>query len=47
MKRIVVVLVLVGLSVSCGPKRLGCGPGRCDNSVKEKPLEKKNSKSIV
>lgn len=30
MKKVALVLLLSGFAISCGPKRLGCGPGRCD-----------------
>ncbi|RKS00734.1 hypothetical protein C8C84_0360 [Flavobacterium sp. 102] len=30
MKKILAIFVLVSFITSCGPKRLGCGPGRCD-----------------
>lgn len=30
MKKIIIIAVLLGFLTSCGPKRLGCGPGRCD-----------------
>lgn len=30
MRKVVIVLVLCGFVISCGPRRLGCGPGRCD-----------------
>jgi hypothetical protein len=30
MKKSLLFIVLIGLLVSCGPRRLGCGPGRCE-----------------
>ncbi len=37
MKKTYVLLLLSCIITSCGPKRLGCGPGRCDL---EKPTQK-------
>jgi hypothetical protein len=42
MKKIVALLLLSGFITSCGPKRLGCGPGRCEvenPTLKTKPLK--------
>ncbi|NNT71835.1 hypothetical protein HKT18_06360 [Flavobacterium sp. IMCC34852] len=30
MKKILVLLLLFCFLTSCGPRRLGCGPSRCD-----------------
>ncbi|WP_262488002.1 hypothetical protein [Flavobacterium enshiense] len=30
MRKVLLIVALIGLIVSCGPKRLGCGPGRCE-----------------
>jgi hypothetical protein len=38
MKSPLIVLLLLILFGSCGPKRLGCGPKRCE--VKPTPTEK-------
>jgi hypothetical protein len=44
MKKIILLLLLIAVFSSCGPKRLGCGPGRCiiekENSVLEKKFPK-------
>ncbi|WP_161625326.1 hypothetical protein [Flavobacterium suncheonense] len=45
MKRIIVTVILAGFAVSCGPRRLGCGPGRCDNS-KPQPLTERNIRNV-
>jgi hypothetical protein len=40
MKKIIALLLLFGFITSCGPKRLGCGPGRCEV---ENPTQKRTS----
>jgi hypothetical protein len=43
MKKILAIIVLMGLLTSCGPKRLGCGPGRCNIEMPEhKEFQLKN-----
>lgn len=44
MKKIVALVILLGFIASCGPKRLGCGPGRrCMVEIpKEKTVFDKN-----
>jgi hypothetical protein len=43
MKKILVLLVLIGFLTSCGPHRLRCGPGRCYiktfNEIKNPSIE--------
>ena len=42
MKKIVALLLLSCFITSCGPKRLGCGPSRCEvenPTLKTKPLK--------
>lgn len=43
MKKLIIIVVLLNILTSCGPKRLGCGPGRCDiDNSKNKELHLKN-----
>lgn len=41
MKKIVFAIVLMGFVMSCGPKRMGCGPGRCENAKPQASMERK------
>lgn len=34
MKKLILILIGTFLFASCGPKRLGCGPKRCDATEK-------------
>ncbi|WP_188360464.1 hypothetical protein [Flavobacterium orientale] len=40
-------LILVTSLLSCGPKRLGCGPGRCDVEQLPNILKQKNPETII
>jgi hypothetical protein len=44
MKKIVALLLFSCFVTSCGPKRLGCGPGRCE--VENPTLKTMPSKNI-
>lgn len=39
MKKTLVLLLLSYIITSCGPKRLGCGPGRCDLEMPKQKAE--------
>ncbi|ESU27932.1 hypothetical protein FSS13T_04190 [Flavobacterium saliperosum S13] len=40
MKKAICFMVLCGLLISCGPRRLGCGPGRCEVVKTQKNYER-------
>lgn len=43
MKKILAILALLFFVTACGPKRLGCGPGRCNIEIpKNTQLQLKN-----
>jgi len=35
--KIIFTLLILGFLASCGPKRYGCGPRRCEMKVQPKP----------
>ena len=42
MKKLILLIVALGFLTSCGPRRLGCGPGRCDIETKKNNTAFKN-----
>ncbi|MGL2962996.1 hypothetical protein ACSVH2_04140 [Flavobacterium sp. RSB2_4_14] len=46
MKKIFLLLIVLGFLTSCGPKRLGCGPSRCSIDGEKPVLEKKFPKQL-
>ncbi|ESU29469.1 hypothetical protein FLJC2902T_08740 [Flavobacterium limnosediminis JC2902] len=40
MRKVLIFGMLMGVLASCGPRRLGCGPGRCEVVKPQKALVK-------
>lgn len=47
MKKIIVILLLGGFVLSCGPRRLRCGPNRCEIDNKNNSKNNTNEKNTV
>jgi hypothetical protein len=37
-EKIIFAILILGFLASCGPKRYGCGPRRCEMKVQPKPF---------